>query len=150
MRFQIACAAALGFAAIGASVAPAWSANDPTSVARQQYRAECSRFEPSEWCECMGAGMAQTLTPEEMTLARRALRDRHVSVTPARAEATEATIASVGMDPARDDPFERIREVETQVSAPCAAFRHDPPASAAEARAESAMEPEQPAKVPEG
>lgn len=146
MKFQIACAAALGLAAAAATAVPAWSANDPISVARQQYRAECSRFEPSAWCECMGAGMAQSLTPEEMTLARMSIRDRHRTVTAARNAETSFTIAAAGLDPARDDAYERIREVETQVSAPCAVFRHDPPASAAEARAE----PEAPAKIPEG
>ncbi len=131
-------------AAIAVTAAvPAWSAADGMAQERRAYRDACARYESYGWCECMGAGMAQALSPAEMRLARAALREQHES---ANAETAAATAEAAAAAPQyvrenRMDSFARIREVEAGLTAACMQFRDDvattqsaPPRPAAQTR----------------
>src|SRR5215475_13268560 len=44
--------------------------------ARRYYRAQCNRYESAGFCDCVTAGVAQALTPSEVRIAARTIRDR--------------------------------------------------------------------------
>lgn len=112
---------------------PAWSAVDEIAQERRAYRDTCAQYENYGWCECMGAGLAQALTPAEMRLARASLPERYESVTAETAAATAAAEAEAPqyLRENRLDSYARIREVETGLVEACMQFRddgHDGPA----------------------
>lgn len=44
--------------------------------ARRAYRAQCSQFQTAEYCDCVTAGVAQALMPEEVRIAARTIGER--------------------------------------------------------------------------
>jgi hypothetical protein len=44
--------------------------------ARRYYRAQCTKFESAGFCDCVTAGVAQALTPQEVRIAARTIGER--------------------------------------------------------------------------
>lgn len=99
----------------------AQSLANPRDVAqaRRAYRAQCQRGQTAAFCECVTAGVAQTLMPEEVRIAARGVRERFSAQGDAvSAEPVDAT--PNGMSSAA-----RIQEVESQYANACSQFRGD-------------------------
>lgn len=84
--------------------------------ARRYYRAQCNQYESPGFCECVTAGVAQALMPEEVRIAGRTIGDR-INAQGDAAYASQSD-ASVAMSSA-----ERIEQVEGHYADACAQFR---------------------------
>jgi hypothetical protein len=86
--------------------------------ARRFYRAQCQQSgESTAFCECVTAGVAQALLPEEVRIAARTVDER----LPAQGDATmssETDAAPMGASSA-----ERIAQVEGHYADACSQFR---------------------------
>jgi hypothetical protein len=80
--------------------------------ARRAYRAACNRHENAGFCDCVTAGVAQVLMPDEVRLAARTFGER----IPAQGDAYQSD--SPAMSSAA-----RIAQVEAQYANACAQFR---------------------------
>lgn len=93
-------------------------ANDQdVAQARRAYRATCSQHENAGFCECVTAGVAQALMPEEVRIAARTFGDR----IPAQGDAygsseSDATITGASS-------AVRIEQVEGHYADACGEFR---------------------------
>ncbi len=93
-------------------------ANDrDVGLARRAYRAQCQRGETVAFCECVTAGVAQTLMPEEVRIAARGVRERM------SAQGDAASSEPVDATPEGMSTAARIVEVEGQYSNACSQFR---------------------------
>lgn len=84
--------------------------------ARRYYRNQCNQYESPGFCECVTAGVAQALMPEEVRIAGRTIGDR-ITAQGDAAYASQSD-ASVAMSSA-----ERIEQVEGHYADACAQFR---------------------------
>jgi len=84
--------------------------------ARRYYRNQCNQYESPGFCECVTAGVAQALMPEEVRIAGRTIGDR-ITAQGDAAYASQSA-ASVAMSSA-----ERIEQVEGHYADACAQFR---------------------------
>ena len=80
--------------------------------ARRAYRAACSRHENAGFCDCVTAGVAQALMPDEVRLAARTFGER----IPAQGDAYQSD------QPAMSSAA-RIAQTEAQYANACAQFR---------------------------
>ena len=80
--------------------------------ARRAYRAACQRDENAGFCDCVTAGVAQSLMPDEVRLAARTFGER----IPAQGDAYQSD------QPAMSSAA-RIEQVEAQYADACAQFR---------------------------
>ena len=80
--------------------------------ARRAYRAACNRHENAGFCDCVTAGVAQALMPDEVRLAARTFGER----IPAQGDAYQSD------QPAMSSAA-RIEQVEAQYANACAQFR---------------------------
>lgn len=85
--------------------------------ARRAYRAQCSRYETASFCDCVTAGVAQALSPADVRVAARTIRDRIT----AQGDAA----ASSASDPAvtGNDQMTRIEQAESHYADACSQFR---------------------------
>ncbi|MGE0045974.1 MAG: hypothetical protein AB7J28_04630 [Hyphomonadaceae bacterium] len=86
--------------------------------ARRYYRAQCETFESAAFCECVTAGVAQALAPEDVRLAARTSRER----LPAMGDAATAGLTDQSNEPLANQST-RIEEVEAFYADACAAHR---------------------------
>ncbi|MEQ1492975.1 MAG: hypothetical protein ABL871_10780 [Terricaulis sp.] len=84
--------------------------------ARRYYRAQCNLYESAGFCDCVTAGVAQALMPEEVRIAGRTIRERITAQ--GDLGSTEQTDATAAMSSA-----ERIEQVEGHYADACASFR---------------------------
>jgi hypothetical protein len=84
--------------------------------ARRYYRSQCNQYESPGFCDCVTAGVAQALMPEEVRMAGRTIRDRITAQ-------GDATIASESDATAAMSSAERIEQVEGHYADACAAYR---------------------------
>jgi len=84
--------------------------------ARRYYRAQCNQHESAGFCECVTAGVAQALMPEEVRIAGRTIGER------INAQG-DAGIASQSDATAAMSSAERIEQVEGHYADACAQFR---------------------------
>jgi hypothetical protein len=84
--------------------------------ARRYYRAQCNQYESPGFCECVTAGVAQALMPEEVRIAGRTIGER------INAQG-DAAIASQSDATAAMSSAERIEQVEGHYAEACAQFR---------------------------
>lgn len=86
-------------------------------VARRAYRAQCSRYESASFCECVTAGVAQALSPADVRVAARTIRDRIT--------AQGDAVAASSSDPALtgSDQMTRIEQAESHYVDACSQFR---------------------------
>jgi hypothetical protein len=104
----------------GSTVVPdarALANDEDVADARRTYRAACSQYESDGFCDCVTAGVAQALMPEEVRIAARSFSDR----IPAQGDAyarTDADATDTGVSSAV-----RIEQVEGHYADACAEFR---------------------------
>lgn len=99
----------------GPSVVPdarALASDADVGQARRAYRAACSREENAGFCDCVTAGVAQSLMPDEVRMAARTFGER----IPAQGD------AFVSDSPAMSSAA-RIEQTEAQYANACAQFR---------------------------
>jgi hypothetical protein len=80
---------------------------------RRAYRAACNRHENAGFCDCVTAGVAQVLMPDEVRMAARTFGER----IPAQGDAYQND-----QSPAMSSAA-RIAQVEAQYANACAQFR---------------------------
>lgn len=103
-------------AQMSATDARSLASDQAVGEARRYYRAQCNRHESPGFCECVTAGVAQALMPEEVRIAGRTIGERinaqgdagYVSESDATAALSSA---------------ERIAHVEGHYADACAQFR---------------------------
>ncbi len=119
-------AGAVAYAQVADSInAPAQGTTDARSMAsdrdvgeaRRYYRAQCSRHESAGFCECVTAGVAQALMPEEVRIAARTIEER-ITAQGDAAIASESDGSTQPMSSA-----ERIAQVEGHYADACTQFR---------------------------
>jgi hypothetical protein len=104
----------------GPSVVPdarALASDQEVGEARRAYRAACQRHENFGFCDCVTAGVAQALIPDEVRLAARTFGDR----IPAQGDAYAS--AESDETPAGASSAARIEQVEAHYADACAQFR---------------------------
>lgn len=84
--------------------------------ARRYYRNQCNQFESPGFCDCVTAGVAQALMPEEVRIAGRTIGERITAQ-------GDAGIASQSDATAAMSSAERIEQVEGHYADACAQFR---------------------------
>lgn len=84
--------------------------------ARRYYRNQCNQYESPGFCDCVTAGVAQALMPEEVRIAGRTIGDRITAQ-------GDAAIASESDATAAMSSAERIEQVEGHYADACAQFR---------------------------
>jgi hypothetical protein len=109
----------------GADAQSAYGAAE-IGVSRRAYRAQCTRFQPVDLCECLTAGYAQILSPDEVRfataeLATRFGRTEAAKATAVRALARRSPAWGFGAEDARRTGVERIRRLEAELAPGCAA-----------------------------
>lgn len=118
--------APIGASAAAAPLAPEaeMTATDARSLAsdqavgeaRRYYRAQCNQYESAAFCDCVTAGVAQALMPDEVRLAGRTIRERITAQGDmGYAEQSDATAAM--------SSAERIEQVEGHYADACQAYR---------------------------
>ena len=85
--------------------------------ARRAYRAQCNRYESPGFCDCVTAGVAQALSPADVRLAARTIRERIT----AQGDAADASKADPAID--QGDAMSRIEQAEGHYADACASFR---------------------------
>lgn len=85
--------------------------------ARRYYRAQCGKYESASFCECVTAGVAQALTPQEVRIAGRTIGNW----------INAQGDAAPGSDTDQTDPgsnsMTRIDQVQSHYAEACAQFR---------------------------
>lgn len=85
--------------------------------ARRAYRAACSRYESAGFCDCVTAGVAQALMPQEVRVAARTIGER------INAQGDAASTANTDAAPTGASSETRIEQVEGHYADACAQFR---------------------------
>lgn len=101
---------------INAADARSLASNQAVGEARRYYRAQCNQYESPGFCECVTAGVAQALMPEEVRIAGRTIGER-INAQGDAGPATQSD-ATAAMSSA-----ERIEQVEGHYANACAQFR---------------------------
>ena len=105
--------------------APTATANDARTVAsdaevgqaRRAYRAQCSRYESASFCECVTAGVAQALSPADVRVAARTVRERLTAQGDAAASSASDPAVTGG------EQMTRIEQAESHYADACSQFR---------------------------
>ena len=115
------------FVGLAASLALAQAASvsaatvsDEKGPARRAYRAECVKYEPQGYCECVTAGFAQDLSIQQLTLARLNVRFQHASSPVARRGAASEMARTMPDPDQRRSTLTRIGGLETELQESCA------------------------------
>lgn len=85
--------------------------------ARRAYRAACDRYESTPFCECVTAGVAQTLAPSEVRMAARTIGER-IAAQGDAAMSSQSDATTAGASSAM-----RIEQVEGHYADACASYR---------------------------
>lgn len=86
-------------------------------AARRAYRASCERYESAGFCDCLTAGVAQALPPQDVRIAARNIGSW--------INAQGDTVAGADSDRAEPGagPMTRIDQVQSHYAETCQAFR---------------------------
>ena len=87
--------------------------------ARRAYRASCGRYESAVFCECVTAGVAQALTPADLRIAARTIRERIT----AQGDAASSAKSDPPIGEGEGDAMTRIEQAEGHYVDSCAQFR---------------------------
>lgn len=101
---------------VAATDARSLASDQSVGEARRYYRAQCNQYESAAFCDCVTAGVAQILMPEEVRIAGRTIRERITAQgDTGYSERTDATpaMSSAG----------RIEQVEGHYADACASYR---------------------------
>lgn len=85
--------------------------------ARRYYRSQCERYESAGFCECVTAGVAQALMPEEVRIAGRTIGER------INAQGDAPSSAGTDLAPAGASSAMRIEQAEAHYADACQQFR---------------------------
>lgn len=85
--------------------------------ARRYYRAQCGKYESAGFCECVTAGVAQALTPQEVRIAARTIGER------INAQGDAAPSATTDQTDVGANSRDRIMQVEGHYADACQQFR---------------------------
>jgi hypothetical protein len=85
--------------------------------ARRYYRAQCNRYESPGFCDCVTAGVAQALTPQEVRIAARTIGER-INAQGDAAPSSNTDRAGPGAN-----SHDRIETVEGHYADACQQFR---------------------------
>lgn len=85
--------------------------------ARRYYRAQCNRHQSAEFCDCVTAGVAQALMPQEVRIAARTIGER-INAQGDAQTASDSDASTEAMSSA-----ERIEQIEGHYANACAQFR---------------------------
>ena len=103
-------------AEISATDARSLASDQDVGEARRYYRAQCNQAESAGFCDCVTAGVAQALMPDEVRIAGRTIRERITAQGDTRySEQSDSTPAM--------SSAERIEQVEGHYADACASFR---------------------------
>ncbi len=102
--------------AIVATDARSLASDQAVGETRRYYRAQCNQYESAAFCDCVTAGVAQVLMPEEVRIAGRTTRERITAQ--GDASYSEQSDSTPAMSSA-----ERIEQVEGHYADACASFR---------------------------
>jgi len=101
---------------VAAADARSLASDQAVGEARRYYRAQCNQYESAAFCDCVTAGVAQVLMPEEVRIAGRTIRERITAQgdigSSAQSDATTAMSSA-----------ERIEQVEGHYADACASYR---------------------------
>lgn len=103
-------------AEITATDARSLASDQAVGEARRYYRAQCNEYESVGFCDCVTAGVAQALMPEEVRIAARTIGERITAE-------GDAAISSQSDATAAMSSAERIEQVEGHYADACAEFR---------------------------
>lgn len=103
-------------AEITATDARSLASDQAIGDARRYYRAQCNEYQSVGFCDCVTAGVAQALMPEEVRIAARTIGER-INAEGDAAYSTQSD-ATAAMSSA-----ERIEQVEGHYADACAEFR---------------------------
>ena len=103
-------------AEITATDARSLASDQAVGEARRYYRAQCNEYQSVGFCDCVTAGVAQALMPEEVRIAARTIGER-INAEGDAAYSTQSD-ATAAMSSA-----ERIEQVEGHYADACAQFR---------------------------
>lgn len=119
-------AGAIAYAQVGDPMAPttagttdarSLASDQAIGEARRYYRAQCNQYESAGFCDCVTAGVAQALLPQEVRIAGRTIAERME----AQGDATIASDTDVSDAPMSS--AERIEQVEGHYADACAQYR---------------------------
>lgn len=85
--------------------------------ARRSYRAACDAYQSTAYCECVTAGVAQALVPQEVRIAARTIGER------INAEGDAAFTPESDNTSSAESSAERIEQVEGHYAAACWSYR---------------------------
>lgn len=103
-------------AEITATDARSLASDQAIGDARRYYRAQCNEYQSVGFCDCVTAGVAQALMPEEVRIAARTIGER------INAEG-DAPYSTQSDATAAMSSAERIEQVEGHYADACAEFR---------------------------
>lgn len=103
-------------AEVTATDARSLASDQAVGEARRYYRAQCNQYESAGFCDCVTAGVAQALMPEEVRIAGRTIGERITAQ-------GDAPMASDSDATAAMSSAERIEQVEGHYADACASFR---------------------------
>lgn len=89
------------------------ASDQEVGVARRAYRAQCLRYESAGFCECVTAGVAQALSPSDVRLAARTIRER-IGAQGDTSDSADSDQASPDAD-----PITRVTQVEGYYATAC-------------------------------
>lgn len=101
----------------GTTDARSLASDQSVGEARRYYRAQCNQYESAGFCDCVTAGVAQALLPQEVRIAGRTIGERIT----AQGDASIASDTDVSDAPMSS--AERIEQVESHYADACAQFR---------------------------
>ncbi|MCA8885768.1 MAG: hypothetical protein R3C31_06740 [Hyphomonadaceae bacterium] len=92
------------------------ASDEAIGAARRYYRAQCNQYESAGFCDCVTAGVAQALMPEEVRIAGRTIGERIIAEGDAPYAAQSDATAAMSS-------AERIEQVEGHYADACASYR---------------------------
>ncbi len=103
--------------AVDATDARSIASDQAVGEARRYYRAQCNRHESAGFCECVTAGVAQALMPEEVRIAADTIGERinaqGDATIPSDSDSSGAPMSSAA----------RIEQVESHYADACQQYR---------------------------
>ncbi len=104
-------------AQLAAPDAQSLASTQDVGEARRYYRSQCNRYESAGFCDCVTAGVAQALLPDEVRMAGRTIGERITAQ--GDAGVTSDTDNTMGAE----SSSERIELIEGHYADACTQFR---------------------------
>jgi hypothetical protein len=103
--------------ALAAPDARSLASDQEVGEARRYYRSQCERYQSPGYCDCVTAGVAQALMPQEVRIAARTIGERiNAQGDAAIASESDSTMGA-------ESSVERIEQIEGHYANACEPFR---------------------------